>query len=226
MNEEDRKKAEAIERRRRAKKVLNEVVKLKPLNNIKNLMENFNSTMLKDKDKKDLAKKNEKRKQKVKLVTTGLLLGYNYIRSIDEISDVADRLLYEGKDNLQWLDLQHNYIVNLSETIAKLKNIKVLYLHCNYIFDLKEFFKLKALENLTTLTVHGNPIVRIPNFRLHLIQLFPKLKKLDTVLVTKEERSNAHVWVNTFNLKSLPAYTNFDCPKPPENSNQDKENED
>lgn len=189
-------------------------------------MENFNSTLFKDKDKQEISKTNEERKQKIKRVTTGLLLGYNCLRDIEGMTDIADKVMHDAVNNLQWLDLQHNYLVNLSEDITRLKSIKVLYLHCNFIFDLKEFVKLKKLENLTTLTVHGNPIVRIPNFRLHLIQLFPKLKKLDTVLVTKEEKSNAYIWVNTFNLKSLPAYINPDCPKPPENTEQSKENED
>ena len=128
--------------------------------------------------------------------------------------------------NLQWLDLQHNYITNLTEEITNFSNIRMLYLHCNYIYDLKEFIKLKKLTKLKGLTVHGNPIVRLPNFRLHLIDLFPELKKLDTVLVTKDERDSAYVWVNTFNVKELPAYIQGDCPKPPKIENQDKENDD
>lgn len=226
LDEAEQKRLEELERRKRAKKLLNEVVKLKPVSNIKNLMDNFNSTLLKDKDKQELSKKNEKRKQKVKLVTTGLLLGYNCIRDMEGIHDVVNKVMHDAVNNLQWLDLQHNYLTTLNEDIINLKNLKVLYLHCNFIFDLKEFLKLKKLENLTTLTVHGNPIVRIPNFRLYLIYLFPKLKRLDTVLVTKEEKDNANVWVNIFNLKLLPAYVNSDCPKPPENINQGKENED
>lgn len=225
VDEVEQKRLEELEKRKRQKKLLNEVVKLKPLTNIRNLMENFNSTLVKDKDKQESAKLNEKRKQKIKNITTGLLLGYNSIRELDGVQEVADKVMVDATENLQWLDLQHNFLVTLSEDITKLQNIKVLYLHCNYIFDLKEFIKLKKLENLTTLTVHGNPIVRIPNFRLHLIELFPKLRKLDTVLVTKEERNAANVWVNTFNLKVLPAYLSPDCPKPPENTDQGKDND-
>ena len=43
--------------------------------------------------------------------------------------------------------------------------------------------------------IHGNPIVRIPNFRYYFIEIFPNLKKLDTVLITNKERDNSNVWI-------------------------------
>ena len=159
-------------------------------------------------------------------MTSSFFLGYNNIRDITGLASSVDAVMADSFRNLQWLDLQHNFIVELTEDIAKFPKLKMLYLHCNYIFDLKEFVKLKPLTQLKALTVHGNPIVRLPNFRLHLIDLFPELKKLDTVLVTKDERDAANVWVNTFNVKELPAYVLDDCPKPPKVENPDKENDD
>ena len=71
-------------------------------------------------------------------------------------------------------------------------NLKSLYLHCNHIYDLREFFKLNKLEHLRNLTVHGNYVDRIDGFRLILIAVFPSLKKLDTVLVSKKEIDNSN----------------------------------
>ena len=69
-------------------------------------------------------------------------------------------------------------------------------MHCNFIFDLNEFLKLNGLTKLRSLMVHGNPIVRIPNFRYYFIEIFPNLKKLDTVLVTNKERDNTNTWIH------------------------------
>ena len=57
---------------------------------------------------------------------------------------------------------------------------------------MREFFKLTKLEYLRSLTVHGNPIDRIDGFRLILIAVFPSLKKLDTVMITKKEVDNSN----------------------------------
>ncbi len=57
---------------------------------------------------------------------------------------------------------------------------------------------------LKELTIHGNPIDTIPNFRLYIIGIVPHLRKLDTVLVSKKERDNCRVWIECFKLVSLP----------------------
>lgn len=124
--------------------------------------------------------------------------------------------MYNAVSHLQWLDLQHNYLMTLTEELNKFQNLKSLYLHVNYIADTKEFMKISTLPQLRALTVHGNPIDKIPNFRLYLISMFPQLKKLDTVLISKKERDNASVMKNQFKLNKLPAYTERDCPVPPE----------
>jgi len=72
------------------------------------------------------------------------------------------------------------------------------------------------LKNLKSLTVHGNPVVWIPNFRYYFIAMFPNLKKLDTVLITKKERDNTRVWTDTFGKKKYPSYEGLDCARPPE----------
>ena len=41
------------------------------------------------------------------------------------------------------------------------------------------------------MTIHGNPLSAIPNFRVLAISILPFLKKLDSVLISKKERDNA-----------------------------------
>lgn len=41
------------------------------------------------------------------------------------------------------------------------------------------------------MTIHGNPLAGVPNFRILAISILPELKKLDSVLISKKERDNA-----------------------------------
>jgi len=56
----------------------------------------------------------------------------------------------------------------------------------------------------------------IPSFRLYIIGLLPQLQKLDTVLISKKERDNAHVFVNGFNHTKFPKVNPKEITKPPE----------
>lgn len=193
-----------------------QTLKIKPLSNLKNLINTYNTTLTNTKDLKDTrTEKTNRKKKKIKLITTSLLLGYNFIRNIKQMDSILEKVMYNPITNLRWLDLQHNYLINLDNCITKFENLKCLYLHCNFIFDINEFRKLENLKNLRVLTVHNNPLVKIPNFRLCFISIFKSLKKLDTVVVTAKERDNARVWIETFKKKKYPAYGKIDCRKPP-----------
>jgi hypothetical protein len=72
--------------------------------------------------------------------------------------------------------------------------LRTLYLHCNYLFDMNNLTVLSHLENLKTLTIHGNPLTTVPNFRIYLIEILQHLKKLDSVVISKKERDNSRVW--------------------------------
>lgn len=82
--------------------------------------------------------------------------------------------------------------------------MKALYLHANKLKEIGEFEKLACLTELRTLTVHGNPLDAVPNFRLFVIGLLPTIKKLDSVLISKKELDNANVWRNTFRMIKPP----------------------
>lgn len=102
-------------------------------------------------------------------VSVSLNLGYNQIWSI---TGLADNLMKVRGipptflTDLMWIDLQHNNIVKLPrEEFERIPNLKSLYLHRNYINDLKELESLNHLTQLMSLTIHGNPVDRIPHFR-------------------------------------------------------------
>jgi hypothetical protein len=76
---------------------------------------------------------------------------------------------------------------------------------------LRELEKLAHLP-LRSLTIHGNPIETIPNFRLYIIALLPSLKRLDSVLISKKERDNANVWINEFRHVKIPEVKNPPVP--------------
>lgn len=155
------------------------------------------------------------RKKQVDRITTSVLIGYNQLRDLCGLTKSIDAVMFSAFDRLQWLDLQHNYLTGVSEEIAQFTHLKTLYLHANYIPSIREFTNIRSLTELRNLTVHGNPLVRIPNFRLYFIAIFPNLKKLDTVLISKKEKDNARVLFEDFKVKSLPVYSESDCPVPP-----------
>lgn len=122
--------------------------------------------------------------------------------------------------NLQWLDLQNNYLQKLDSSLAALKNLKTLYLQGNYISDMDELRVLQELPLLRNVNVHSNPLTHIKDFRLFVIALLPELRKIDTVLVTHKERDNAYFLTSVYRRAKLPVYTASNLPRPPpEHSN-------
>lgn len=109
--------------------------------------------------------------------------------------------------NLQWIDLSHNYLETLDYDFQDIPQLKMLYLHCNYIYDMNQLKKLQHLQELKTLTIHGNPLTNVPSFRIYVIAILPHLKKLDSVVVSRKERDNSRVWVKTD--KQYPIPKNF-----------------
>lgn len=79
---------------------------------------------------------------------------------------------------------------------------------------MKEISKLQCCQELKSLTIHGNPIDTLPNFRIYVIGFLPQLKKIDTVLISKKEKDNANVWINAFRYNAFPEVKN--AAKPPE----------
>ncbi|CAL6013678.1 U2_small nuclear ribonucleoprotein A' putative [Hexamita inflata] len=91
---------------------------------------------------------------------------------------------YCQPNQLTILDLRCNQLCSISELPA-FTSLKYLYLHGNELeIDCLQFIPLQ-LENLT---VHGNPLSLIVDYRTHFINHFKELKHLDFCPITKNER--------------------------------------
>ncbi|XP_042363282.1 leucine-rich repeat-containing protein 51-like [Plectropomus leopardus] len=93
-----------------------------------------------------------------------------------------------------WLDLSFNKIRCINPVLCELRELRVLYLHGNSIWNLSEVDKLTELQYLHTITLHGNAIENNINYRRHVISALPRLKTMDFSAVTREERVLANVY--------------------------------
>ena len=77
-------------------------------------------------------------------------------------------------------------------------DLKTLYLHGKYIANLDETKKLNGFRDLQSLTLYGNPIETVPNYRLWVLGVMytytENLRRLDQVLVTNREFDKVLVW--------------------------------
>lgn len=150
-------------------------------------------------------------------------MGYNMLRNLDNFGENLLKVNGIPKNftkNLMWIDLQHNYLVTLPRPdkggFAQFENLKSLYLHSNYIHDLKELEALRENKLLMTLTLHNNPVERLPHFRLLVLSQLPTLKKLDTVLFSKKEKDNAQYVPKMPGVQGLMKYEGKPILPPPE----------
>lgn len=204
-----------------------ENVSLVPKNNIESVITSNDAVLgnnqLAQGKKVEEKRRTHLRQKKFELVSVSLILGYNQIRSVEFLPENVMKIKgipSNFTQNLMWIDLQHNYLTSIPRHgFECFENLKSLYLHCNYIVDLKEIENLNGLEHLRNLTIHGNPVDRIPHFRLITLAILPWLKKLDTVLYSKKERDNA-LYISK--MKHVREYTKClpeDIEEPPELEN-------
>lgn len=161
------------------------------------------------------------KKKKVNRLTTSLNIGYNQIRNIDGLFDIISRVMEHAR-RLVWIDLSNNYLTGLCSDFSELPELRSLYLHANYIYDLKEITKLSN-THIKTLTLYGNPIEQIQGYRLWVVGIVPELRKLDTGLITLLERDNANVLYSRTKRKTLPKIAEPRKPPPIEEPKADQE---
>tara|TARA_B110000503_G_C7030962_1_gene363958 strand:- start:173 stop:817 length:645 start_codon:yes stop_codon:yes gene_type:complete len=144
------------------------------------------------------------KKMQVNRVTTTLFLQNNQIRSLvgdmkaeSCLSAVLQDVMWTT-NNLVWLDLSYNYLVNIEDEILKFPQLQTLYLQCNFIKNLEETRKLAQLSELKTLNLFGNPIEQIPGYRLFILgSIYSEndaLKRLDQVVITAKEFASVCIW--------------------------------
>mmetsp|Transcript_4990 Transcript_4990/g.5880 ORF Transcript_4990/g.5880 Transcript_4990/m.5880 type:complete len:228 (-) Transcript_4990:154-837(-) len=136
-------------------------------------------------------KKEGVRKKSYKKVCRTLFLNNNEIRSIDKLFSILE-VVMNFPAKLKFLDLSFNYLTTIDEEILNFPELKTLYLHGNYIYQLEEVKKLSDLSQLLALTLHGNPIEQISGYRQYVLGIiyskYETLKKLDSVVVTRKEK--------------------------------------
>ncbi|XP_075358955.1 acyl-coenzyme A thioesterase 3-like isoform X4 [Mycteria americana] len=113
-----------------------------------------------------------------------LSLGRNNIKNLNGLEAVAD--------TLEELWISYNFIEKL-RGIRVMKKLKVLYMSNNLVKDWAEFVRLAELPLLEDLVFVGNPLQekyasdQKNNWIEEATKRVPKLKKLDGILVIKEE---------------------------------------
>ncbi len=117
---------------------------------------------------------------------------------------------------------------HLLQSIASLKELRVIYLHGNRITDIREIYKLNKLPELRKLTLFGNDVIvtTLPvtgatapelaigskkmksledtkHYRLHVIWALRNtmLISLDNVTITPKDRENALQWAEQWGKK-------------------------
>ena len=93
-------------------------------------------------------------------------------------------------EQLCMLDLSCNKLTAVAE-LASFSNLRILYLQGNRIQDVRDLAPLSSLSLLTSLTIHGNPLVAQRNFRPWIVHNLPQITRLDNIPVTARERKDA-----------------------------------
>ena len=120
----------------------------------------------------------------------------------------------EYPEDIAWLDLSFNDITKvsqqlswlnfppsatrwfqISDDILEFRALKMIYLHGNKIRKFSDLKHLTPLKNLYSITLHGNPLENVPNYRSNIISMFPDLKSLDFAKVTEDEKDTARLHI-------------------------------
>ena len=123
-----------------------------------------------------------KKKIVVRKQTTALFLQNIELRTIESLPEVLIDVMY-FPERLQWLDLSYNILESIEADLLQFTQLKTLYLHGNYISNLEETRKLNEFRDLQSLTLYGNPIETITNYRLWVLGVMytynENLRRLD-----------------------------------------------
>ena len=124
------------------------------------------------------------------LIKTSVKCNNNSFSNWNGFTEAIDSCLSEpGKAD--FLDLSFNQLTTVDEQLARYSDLTCVYLHGNNITKLKDLRFLKALPNLRKLTIHGNPVENVKQYRMTVIAALPNLKQLDFTPITSNDRDLA-----------------------------------
>ncbi|GLI68001.1 hypothetical protein VaNZ11_012322 [Volvox africanus] len=93
---------------------------------------------------------------------------------------------------LKQLLMNNNRVARIARGLEEfLPNLDTLILTNNRINNLQDIDPLATLPKLEHLSLHGNPVMTKPNYRLYVISKLPRLKVLDFKKVKQKERDSA-----------------------------------
>jgi hypothetical protein len=130
-------------------------------------------------------------KRTIRKVTVAVKLNNNMIETLSDLPQSLEPVMDNPLFNCQWLDLSYNQLTSIEPALLQFQQLKALYLHGNQIKSLASIERLRKLPKLISLTTNGNPIERVPSYRLFVIGALPTLRSLDHSTITQEERTNA-----------------------------------
>ncbi|XP_015367514.1 PREDICTED: leucine-rich repeat-containing protein 51-like [Diuraphis noxia] len=134
-----------------------------------------------------------------KFISGAIWLNNNHLTSLQGLNKSVEQML-ELPSYLIWIDVSYNEFKTIGQEFLHFQNLRILYMHGNQINDILDVIKLKSLLKLRTLTLHGNPISRLVNYRALVLFYLSQIKSLDFSLITRQERSVASpITCNTVN---------------------------
>lgn len=141
-----------------------------------------------------IRRKQNDSKRAPRFLGTALNLSNNALNTLAGADHVLTSIMVRGHE-LTWLDLSYNSIASVRHVIEHLHflsdSLKVLYLHANKISDPDEIFFLAHFHRLRKLSLYGNPVDQIKNYRFYVIALLPNLQILDFIAITRGDQQNA-----------------------------------
>ncbi|GAB1607616.1 leucine-rich repeat-containing protein 51-like isoform X1 [Argonauta hians] len=97
---------------------------------------------------------------------------------------------------LSWLDLSFNLLTEVPTELDDFHNLQILYLHGNCLKDLTEVKRFQSMIYLKKLTLHGNPIEKIKEYKFTVLTTVPSLVEFDFSSVLRSDRESAQFWLN------------------------------
>lgn len=123
----------------------------------------------------------------------GVKLSNNMLSNLDGLAEFLEAVL-DDPSELRWIDLSHNQLTTIDPVLFHYPKLSCIYLHGNQISKFKEVEKLANLECLNKLTLHGNPVEELPNYRLRVPCSLHSLRSLDFIGITKLDRDKMMMW--------------------------------
>jgi len=134
--------------------------------------------------------------------TNAIRLSNNVITDWSDFTSTVEKLV-ENPVDIEWIDLSFNDLTAIDKCILQFVNLKVLYLHGNSIEKISEVDKLSKLNQLKSVTLHGNPVEDShKGYRQYVLSKLPLIKNFDFSGITKSDRACSQTWSEMYKSKS------------------------